>query len=156
MKKIMLLSSICVLCVALMGCIKEGNAANQDPQKVVENYFAYNKEKDKDNSLTMTTKDFADSNMDFNINNINEIKLLDIKEEEILYDEEVEWYEIFGSKGKKDKEDQRLFKVKYEVKYKDENITPYPSGVYESDYHVVREDEGQEWLIDATRSKDIR
>jgi Domain of unknown function (DUF4829) len=148
MKKLVLLSSACVLCLALVGCMKEGNAANQDPQKVVENYFTYKNEKDKDKSLTMTTKAFAESNDDFNIDNINEIKLLDIKEEEILHEEEPAWY-----KDSRDKEDKQVFKVKYEVKYKDDNITPYPSGVYEWHYHVVREDEGEDWLIGGAGSR---
>jgi hypothetical protein len=138
---------IILLFAALVGCAKEERieATNQDPQKVVEDYFTYNNEKNREKVASTMSKRLHEQEFDFD--NLQGIKLLSIQEDKT---EHVRNLYASNDVGKEIKEENiKVYEVSYEVVYEDNMSSPQTSGTYGGKYFfVVREKEGAEWLID--------
>lgn len=127
---------------------KEKDSTNDSAKVVVENYFKYQNEKDKDKMLTTLTQRYNAPNVVWGFENLKNVKLLNIEEET---DENVrEGYLTNGmvSINKTTKDNLKVFKVKYEINYKKDGIGPKDSGTYDYWYFVIRKDSNSPWLID--------
>lgn len=112
----------------------------------VENYFKYYNEKNKEKLLTTLAAHWASPNIVWGFENLDSMKLLDIKEDTSRIDDYLEHGN--GTINNTTKENLKVYKVKYDVKYKDDNIGPQPSGTYEWWYYLTRKDKNSPWLID--------
>nr|WP_239534610.1 DUF4829 domain-containing protein [Priestia taiwanensis] len=152
-----MLSILVVLCIAVIGCTKENDTkenntkennvqvSNQDPKQVVQDYFTYKNEKNKEKVLAMMTSKQKDT--DVGLDNLQEIKLLSIREDTTEYVRNSYLSRQIGQGMKA--EDMKVYEIMYEVAYKDKTIGPQVSGTYSGEYYfVIREKEGEKWLID--------
>ncbi|GGE53716.1 DUF4829 domain-containing protein [Priestia taiwanensis] len=149
MKKNIILAILFIMFGVFIGCTKESDKqvvkkdlVNQNPQQVIEDYFKYMNEKNekKLNSL------YYEKISDFHSDNVEEIKLVSIKED--TTNNRTDSYLIYGP-GKKQgikKENIKAYDVTYEVKFK-ENIGPLTSGIHDTSFIIIRDSEDSPWLI---------
>ncbi|KOR24762.1 DUF4829 domain-containing protein [Clostridium sp. L74] len=152
MKKKIMVSIILICLVVCMGYFVERpyNAQNQslEPQKVVENYFKYYNEKNKEKVLTTLTKWHDSPNVVWGFEDLKCKKINTIKEEKDSRHKEA--YIKYGRgtiTGAKE-ENIIIYKVDYEVKYKKGTITPEESGSHQTWFTLIRRDKNSPWLID--------
>lgn len=127
---------------------EKGSKEGLEPQKVVENYFKYKNEKDKDKLLTTLTELYKAPNVVWGFENLDSIKILNIEEET---EERIRRGYISNGRGSINgttEDNLKVYKVKYEVKYKKDGIGPQDSGIYDWWYFVIRKDKESPWLID--------
>jgi hypothetical protein len=139
--------------IIFVGCSKEiakvaVNSQSDSAQTVVEKYFKYKNEKNKDNVLTTLTEHFNAPNVVWGFENLDSIKIINIEKES--KDTVIKGYlnNGNGSENGTTESNLKVYKVKYEVKYKKDGIGPQDSGTYDWWYFVIRKDENSQWLID--------
>ncbi|MGV8981136.1 DUF4829 domain-containing protein [Clostridium sp.] len=139
--------------IIFVGCSKEiakvaVNSQSDSAQTVVEKYFKYKNEKNKDNVLTTLTEHFNAPNVVWGFENLDSIKIINIEKES--KDTVIKGYlnNGNGSENGTTEINLKVYKVKYEVKYKKDGIGPQDSGTYDWWYFVIRKDENSQWLID--------
>ena len=149
--KFIMLFIIAVIIFA--GCSKESakvevNSQGDSAQTVVEKYFKYINEKNKDNVLTTLTEHFNAPNIVWGFENLDSIKIINIGKES--NDTVIKRYlnNGNGSENGTTENNLKVYKVKYEVKYKKDGIGPQDSGTYDWWFFVIRKDENSQWLID--------
>ena len=131
----------------LISALKVEMLNNVSAQTVVENHFKYKDEKNQDKILTTLTDHWKAPNVVWGFEHLDQIKLIRI-EEDITVKNRGGYLSngrgrINGTTG----DNLKVFKVKYEVKYKDE-VGPQESGTYDWWYFVIRKDGNSPWLID--------
>jgi PBP1b-binding outer membrane lipoprotein LpoB len=138
--------------IIFVGCSKEDNKVVVDfrdsAQTVVEKHFQYNNEKNKTKLLTTLTEHWNAPNVDWGFENLNNIKIVTIEEEK---SDTVRRRYLNNGRGSiygTAEENLKVYKAKYEVKYKKDGIGPQNSGTYVWWYFVIRKDENSPWLID--------
>jgi len=143
---------IIITLILLVGCSSESNRATDtkgdSAQAVVENYFKYENEKNKDKLLTTLTEHFNAPNVVWGFDNLESTKIINIEEE---MDEKVKEGYLHNGRGSINgttENNLKVYKVKYEVKYKNDEVSPQNSGIYDWWYFVIRKDENSPWLID--------
>ncbi|WP_350445884.1 DUF4829 domain-containing protein [Anaeromonas frigoriresistens] len=136
----------------LVGCSNESkkvvDSKDDSAQTVVENYFKYKNEKNKDKLLTTLTEHWNTQNVVWGFENLDSIKIINIEEEK---DEKVKEGYLNNGRGSINgiiENNLKIYKVKYEVKYKNEGVGSQDSGTYDWWYFVIRKDESSPWLID--------
>lgn len=118
-----------------------------EPQEVVENYFKYMNVKNKEKLLENLTEEYKAANMVWGFENLDYIKILNLEEET---DPTQKNGYLTNGKGKYNgtkEENLKVFRVNYEVKYKDDNVGPQPSGKYIWWFFVIRENSSSPWII---------
>lgn len=167
----MKLKFICIcmslsLLLILSGCTKKAStvstdATNQtnskqvssntnlsDPKQVVENYYKYENEKNKEGMLSTLTKDYGKSNLESLFKKLDYIKVTNISEET---NSQVKEGYLSAGKGKTNgvkAENVKVYKVFYDVKYKEGAQTAEESGKNQCWMYVIRKDNNSPWLID--------
>lgn len=131
----------------LIGCSKSQTQLSE-PQQIVENYFKYSNEKNKEEVLSTLTEWHNSPNVVLGIENLENIKLIDIKEEKSNTIRNGYLHNGRGSINNTTENNLKVYTVKYEVKYKKDSIVPQDSGIYDWCFFVVRKDENSPWLID--------
>ena len=145
-------SIIITTLIILVGCSNENttkiDSKADSAQTVVENYFQYKNEKNKDKLLTTLTEHWNAPNVVWGFENLDSIKIINIEEEK---DEKVRNGYLSNGRGSingTSENNLKVYKVKYDVKYKKDGVGPQDSGIYEWWYFVIRKDENMPWLID--------
>lgn len=146
------ISIIMITLIMLVGCSNDNNtkidSKGDSAQTVVKNSFQYTNEKNKEKLLTTFTEHWNDPNVDWGFENLDSIKIINIEEDK---DKNVrEGYLKYGGgiKNGTTENNLKVYKVKYDVKYKKDGVGPQDSGIYDSWYSVIRKDENSPWLID--------
>ncbi|WP_034439041.1 DUF4829 domain-containing protein [Clostridium ihumii] len=139
--------------IILVACSKEKsnsivNYKGDSAQNVVENYFEFNNEKNKDKVLTTLTEEWNTPNIVWGFENLDSIKIINIEEEKDGQIVESYLNNGRGSVNGATKNNLKIYKVKYEVNYKKDGVGPQDSGIYNYWYYLVRKDEKSPWLID--------
>jgi hypothetical protein len=147
--KVMLLI---ITLIILVGCSNDTNrvidSKGDSAQTVVENYFKYKNEKNKDKLLTTLAEHYNAPNVVWGFDNLNSIKLVSIEEE---MDEKFKEGYLHNGRGRTNgttENNLKIYKVKYEVNYKNDGVGPQDSGIYDWWYFVIRKDEKSPWIID--------
>lgn len=117
-------------------------------QRVVENFFQYKNEKNKDKLLITLTEHWNAPNVIWGFENLDSIKIINIEEEKNEKVKKVYLSNGRGSINGTTENNLKVYKVIYEVKYKNDGVGPEDSGTYDSWYFVIRKDENSPWLID--------
>lgn len=141
MKRFLGLSSLIIIVISifLMGC-------SNSNQTVIKNHFKYVKEKNLGKILTTLTE--RNSNAYWDFDNLESIKLINIEEEK---NEKFKQSYLLYGEGKTNgttEKNLKVYKVNYEIKYKNDTLQPQTSGIYDWWYLVIRKDENSPWLID--------
>lgn len=139
---------IILILLTLIGCKNKVSTSNSNPQTVVENHFKYKNEKNKDKLLTTLTEVYNTPNMVWGFENLESIKLIEINEDT---SENIRNGYLFNGRGSVNgvsPENLKVYKVKYELKLKQDGIGPQDSGTYDWWYFVIRKDKNSPWLID--------
>lgn len=143
---------IIIASIMLVGCSNENNrkidSKGDSAQTVVENYFQYNNEKNKDKLLTTLTEHWSAPNVVWGFENLDSIKIINIEEEK---DEKIKKGYLSNGRGSingTSENNLKVYKVMYDVKYKKDGVGPQDSGIYDWWYFVIRKDENSPWLID--------
>lgn len=151
-RNIKFISLFVVTLIILIGCSTKTddkiNSDNNSPQVVVENYFKYYNEKNKDGVISTLTGWHDAPNVVWDFDNLESIRILNIEEEK---NEDILNGYLMDGRGSVNgasKENVKIYKVNYEVKYKTDGVGPQASGTYEWWYFLIREDENSPWLID--------
>ncbi|HBL05457.1 MULTISPECIES: DUF4829 domain-containing protein [unclassified Clostridium] len=143
---------IIITLILLVGCSSESNRSidtkGDSAQTVVENYFKYENEKNKDKLLTTLTEHFNAPNVVWGFDNLDSTKIISIEEEMNEKVKEGYLHNGRGSTNGTTENNLKVYKVKYEVKYKNDGASPQNSGIYDWWYFVIRKDENSPWLID--------
>lgn len=122
--------------------------SGDDPaQTVVENYFKFNNEKNKDKILTTLTEHHDAPNVVWGFDELDSIKILNIEEEKDNKYAKGYLLNGRGSINGTTDDNLKVYKVKYEVKYKNE-VGAQESGTYDWWYFLIRKDSSSPWLID--------
>ena len=119
-----------------------------EPIQVVENYFKYYNEKNKKGILCTLTEWHNAPNVVWGFENLDSMKIIDIQEEKSDVIRNGYLRNGRGSVNNTTETNLKVYKVKYEVKYKKNGIGPQDSGTYDWWYFVIRRDEDSPWLID--------
>lgn len=142
-----------IVVVFFSGCSKENtkvvvNSSNDSAETVVKKYFQYKNEKDKSKMLTTLTELWKAPNVVWGFENLDSIKIINIKEEKNNTIRKGYLSNGRGSINGTTEKNLKVYKVKYEVKYKKDGIEPQDSGIYDWWYFVIRKDDNSPWLID--------
>lgn len=129
-KKI-IIALLSLLLILIVGCNNKNNQQDDASMQIVKNYFKYMNEKNKKELLSILTDKNKGSKASFGLEDLEYIKLINIKEEKELQ-----------------KENFRVYTVDYEVKYSKDSKYPQKSGRYKYQFSVVRKDKNSPWLID--------
>ncbi|APF27151.1 hypothetical protein NPD7_2148 [Clostridium sporogenes] len=152
MNKKMLISVILICLCLCIGYFKERpyNTQKQllESKKVVENYFKYYNEKNKEKILTTLTEVHDGPNVEWGFENLEYIKLNSIKEEKDPKQNEAYMKYGRGTINGVKQENVIIYKVNYKVKYKKDEIEPQDSGSYETWFTLIRKDKNSPWVID--------
>lgn len=116
--------------------------------EVVEKYFKYSDEKNEKGVLSTLTDRWNAPNIVWELGNLEYIDLNFIEEET-----DQKQYESYlkngrGSINGTTMENLIVFKVMYEVEYKNDYVSSQESGMYEWWFFLIRKDENSPWLID--------
>lgn len=122
------------------------NIGSLDSQKVVENYFKYMNEKNKEKLLGNLTE--WHNNMIWGFENLDYIKILSIEEETNENQKKGYLYNGNGKINETKEENLKVYRVDYEVKYKKDGVGPQDSGKYTWWFDVIRKNSSSPWLID--------
>ncbi|OAA88570.1 DUF4829 domain-containing protein [Clostridium ljungdahlii] len=159
MKKVVLV--ILSLFIMLTGCSitktqqtssqKQASESQQllQPKQVVENYFKYLNEKNKKALFTTITEWQKAPNVEWGFDVREYIKLISVNEETNPVFKEGYLSNGRGSINGVKKENVKVYKVDYDVKYKEDAITAEDNGKNTSWFFVVRKDKNSPWLIDS-------
>ncbi|OBR94240.1 MULTISPECIES: DUF4829 domain-containing protein [Clostridium] len=159
MKKIVLV--ILSLFIILTGCstTKTQQTSSQkqasesqrllQPKQVVESYFKYLNEKNKKALFTTITEWQKAPNVEWGFDIREYIKLISVNEETNPVFKEGYLSNGRGSINGVKKENVKVYKVDYDVKYKEDAITAEDNGKNTSWFFVVRKDKNSPWLIDS-------
>ncbi len=130
--------------------LQTSNSQNQllEPKQVVENYFKYYNEKNKEGVISTLTEWHNSPNVVWEFDNLKYIKINSIKED--INPKDKEAYMKYGRgmiNGVKE-ENVIIYTVEYEVKYKKDGVGSQDSGNYTWGFTVIRKDKYSPWLID--------
>lgn len=143
---------IIITLIVLVGCSKDSNRAidskGDSAQIVVENFFKYKNEKNKDKLLTTLTEHYNAPNVVWGFDNLDSVKILKIEEEKSENVKDGYLHNGRGSINGITENNIKVYKVKYEIKYKNDGVGPQDSGTYDWWFFVIRKDENSPWLID--------
>ncbi|MEG6523316.1 DUF4829 domain-containing protein [Desulfotomaculum sp. 1211_IL3151] len=141
-----------IVMIIFVGCSKDSHSKvdsqSYSAQSVVEKYFQYRNEKNKDKLLTTLTEHWNAPNVVWGFENLDSIRIINIEEEK---NEKVKKLYLSTGRGSINgtKENNlKVYKVKYVVKNKNDSVGPQESGTYEWWYFVIRKDESSPWRID--------
>lgn len=122
------------------------NIGSLDSQKIVENYFKYMNEKNKEKLLENLTE--WHNNTIWGFENLDYIKILNIEEETNENQKNGYLYNGNGKINGTTEENLKVYRVEYEVKYKKDGVGPQDSGKYTWWFDVIRKSSSSPWLID--------
>jgi hypothetical protein len=135
-----------------VGCSSENNkkidSKGDSAQTVVEKFFQYKNENNKDKLLTTLTEHWNAPNVVWGFENLESIKIINIEEEK---DEKVKKGYLNNGRGSINETSEnnlKVYNVEYDVKYKKDGVGPQDSGLYGWWFFVIRKDENSPWLID--------
>ncbi|AJD30190.1 MULTISPECIES: DUF4829 domain-containing protein [Clostridium] len=152
MNKKMLIPVILICLCLCIGYFKERpyNTEKQllESKRVVENYFKYYNEKNKEKILTTLTEVHDGPNVVWGFKNLEYINLNSIKEEKDPKQKEAYMKYGRGTINGVKEDNVIIYKVNYKVKYKKDEIEPQDSGSYETWFTLIRKDKNSPWLID--------
>lgn len=103
---------------------------------VVKKYFKCMAEENVNEELSLLTSDFKKNHSVGKDSDIKSIKLISIKEASDNYKEDYS-----------DKENTKIFIVKFDIQFKDDNKSVVESGVTKWTVTVIRKDKTSPWLI---------
>jgi len=129
-------------------CSKQDTSQIGNPQSVVENYFNSMNEKNIDEHLKTLSENEKRNQGKINFDKIEYINIISIDEE---MDTKFKEGYLQNGRGKEkgiSEENLKVYRVKYDVKYKEGTITARDSGIYEEWYWVIRENSNSLWVID--------
>lgn len=132
----------------ISACSKQDTSQIENPQSVVENYFNSMNEKNVDEHLKTLSEDQKRNQGKINFDKIEYINIISIDEEV-----DTKFKEGYLQNGRGEgkgisEENLKVYRVKYDVKYKEGTITARDSGTYEEWYWVIRENSNSPWVID--------
>lgn len=110
-----------------------------NPVKVIEKSFEFKNKHDYDEYKNCYK--YPDSIQEDSLDNIESIKIINIDK---VKDENL--YKAFTDGNNIDKKNVKIYKVKYDIKFKDSSKTPIDNGEDEIDYILVK-DESSKWKI---------
>lgn len=145
MKKNLLISSLLIilfLASYLIFSYIRNNNAILSPEQVINNYFESRNSK----VITKAEQYLVEANrntIDWNIENQEYIRIIEITDAEDSSLKEGYLKKIGDIKPF----EVKCYLVKYEVKYKNENVEPLESGIQESYYILIKEKARSHWLI---------
>ena len=142
------ISIIIVTLILISGCSNENTTKLDSAQTVVENFFDYKNEKNKDKLLTTLTEHYNSPNAVWGFENLDSIKIINIEEEK---DEQFKNTYLNAGGGSINgtlENNIKVYKVKYDVKYKEDGIGPEDSGIHIKWFFVIRKNKNSQWLID--------
>ncbi len=153
MKKTVSIMIVIVLLI-LTGCSKSGKQAADSkkqplqPRQVIENYFKYYNEKNREGVLSTQTEVNNTPNTEFGFENLKYIRLISMSEDTNPGQKEAYMKYGRGSINGVKEENVLIYKVKYDVKYKKDGVGPEDSGMYTKWVTIIRKDKNSPWLID--------
>ncbi|MBL4931863.1 DUF4829 domain-containing protein [Clostridium paridis] len=145
---VLLLVSVSIGYYGVKALTSNSQNKSLDSKQVVENYFKYRNEKNKKEILKTLTKWHDAPNVVWGFENLDNIKIVDIKEENSKDVRNGYLQNGRGSVNNTTENNLKVYKVKYEVKYLKDGVGPQDSGVYDWWFFVIRENENSPWLID--------
>ena len=149
-KPLVILGLISLFVFTLMSCGIESvpiNANNSlQPKQVIENYFKFYNEKNRQGLSTTLTKWHDQSNVDFGLDNLIFIKLVSIGNNDMTT---VNAYLGCGRGSVNGVEPNNVvaYKVIYVSLYS-KWASPWPSGIQTEYYTLIKESDNTPWLID--------
>lgn len=117
------------------------------PEQVIKSYYKYKNDKNKQGMLTTLTKGHDAPNVVWGFEDLEYIKIINIKEETDFNIKE----DYLSNKGRVNavkKENLKVYRVEYDVKYKKGAVVPEENGRNMCWYFVIRKDKESPWLID--------
>ncbi len=146
-KNIVLIILITII-FSVTTCSKQNTSQIENPQSVVENYFNSMNEKNVDEHLKTLSENEKRNQGKINFDKIEYINIMSIDEE---MDTKFKEGYLQNGRGKEkgiSEENLKVYKVKYDVKYKEGTVTARDSGTYEEWYWIIRENSNSPWVID--------
>lgn len=117
-------------------------------QKVVEDHFKYWKDKNIDMILSTRTEYWKSANIKWDFSNLEDVRIISIQEEDKDWRRNSYLTLGRGATNKTTDENLKVYRVKYEIKGNNKDISPDASGIHEWWYYVIRKDSNSPWLID--------
>ncbi|QAT41627.1 DUF4829 domain-containing protein [Clostridium sp. JN-9] len=145
---------IVIVLLILTGCSRSGKQAadskkqSLQPRQVIENYFKYYNEKNREGILSTQTEVNNTPNIEFGFENLKYIRLISMSEDTNPRQKEAYMKYGRGSINGVKEENVLIYKVKYDVKYKKNEVGPQDSGMYTKWVTIIRKDKNSPWLID--------
>ena len=152
MNKKALMVVILIFTFLFVGCFKKENGNDYSykkslkPKQVVQNFFKYYDEKNKDKFLSTLTSHNKDTEWGFG--NLKHINPNSIKEDKNPIQKEAYIKYGRGTTNGVKEENVIIYKVDYDVKYRVSWIYPGESGEYIKWFTLIRKDKNSPWLID--------
>ncbi len=148
MNKNVVLIILIIIIFSVMACSKQDTSQIENSQSVVENYFNSMNEKNVDEHLKILSENERKNQGKINFDKIEYINIISIDEEM-----DTKFKEGYLKNGQGEgkgisEENLKVYRVKYDVKYKEGTITARDSGTYEEWYWVIRENSNSPWGID--------
>jgi len=148
MNKNVVLIILITIIFSAAACSKQDTSQIGNPQSVVENYFNSMNEKNIDEHLKTLSENEKRNQGKINFDKIEYINIISIDEE---MDTKFKEGYLQNGRGKEKgiyEENLKVYRVKYDVKYKEGTITARDSGIYEEWYWIIRENSNSLWVID--------
>ncbi len=148
MNKNVVLIILITIIFSAAACSKQDTSQIGNPQSVVENYLNSMNEKNIDEHLKTLSENEKRNQGKINFDKIEYINIISIDEE---MDTKFKEGYLQNGRGKEkgiSEENLKVYRVKYDVKYKEGTITARDSGIYEEWYWVIRENSNSLWGID--------
>ncbi|UZQ52304.1 M56 family metallopeptidase [Clostridium kluyveri] len=125
-----------------------GNRELLQPKQVVENYFKYYSEKDQQHVEKLLTKEAIGPNPIWVFKYIEYFKIISINEESDPLFKNGYLSHGRGSINGVKKENVKVYRAKYDVKYIEGSVVPEENGNHTCWFYVIRKDKNSPWLID--------
>ena len=149
-KTLVVLGLISFLFLTLMGCGIKSVPTNTNnslqPKQVIENYFKYYNEKNRQGLLSTLTSRHDQPNVVFGFENLKSIKLVSIENDDMNMTDS--YLKYGGGKVNGVKENNVVsYKVTYESVYS-KDTSPWSSGKQTEYFTLIKESNNATWLID--------
>lgn len=144
----------CTPKVNAVGTIQNMNMQNlnkndyEEANIVISNYFQYQNDKDEIKAESTLTDAWKSFNIKWEFENLDYINIINSTIEENETERNCYVKDGRGAVNGVKSDDLVILRVKYSLKYIDDNISSRPSGMYDYYFYLIRDSEASPWKID--------
>lgn len=148
MKKSIWLIVFILSTILVVGCVNKGALSDKNPKEIIEYHFRAMNEKNSENYLKTLSERQKNNQNKVKLDSIENVEVISIDEEPDSKFKEGYLNNGGGRDTGLTEDNVKVYKVKFDVKYKEGANTAQDSGTDIQWFYVIKENGSTQWVID--------